>query len=60
MEKEKNKKVHFNKSGTGGITPKLNLPKKWLDDMGVTEDENEVRLKYGQNKKRIVITKKER
>lgn len=59
MEKEKTKKVHFNKGGAGGVTPKLNLPKKWLDDMDVTEEDCEVSLKYGQSKKRIIITKKE-
>lgn len=59
MQKEKIKKVSFNKSGTGGVTPKLTLPAKWLEDMGVTEEEREVKVKYktGDKGKRIIITK---
>lgn len=51
------KKVSFNKSGTGGITPKLNLNNSWLDDMGVTEDEKEVILTYDELEKKIIIEK---
>lgn len=62
VPKTKKKNVSFNKSGTGGITPKITLPKKWLDKMGITEDEREVEMEYKESEKkgkRIIITKSE-
>lgn len=55
---ETKKNISFNKSGTGGITPKLNLVKEWLDDMGVSEAEREVILNYDRQQKEIKIKKK--
>ncbi|MDO4720970.1 MAG: hypothetical protein Q4A78_09950 [Peptostreptococcaceae bacterium] len=60
MKKEKVKNISFNKSGTNGVTPKMTLPLKWLEDMGVTEDEREVKLKYSEKNKKITITKNEK
>ncbi len=60
MQKVKKKKVSFNKSGTGGITPKITLPAKWLDKMGITEDDREVEMEYKDSEKkgkRIIIRK---
>lgn len=60
MQKTKKKKVSFNKSGTGGITPKITLPSKWLERMGITEDEREVEMEYKESEKkgkRIIIRK---
>lgn len=51
------KKVSFNKSGTGGITPKLNLNNSWLDDMGVNEEDKGVILTYNELEKKIIIEK---
>lgn len=51
------KRVSFNKSGSGGITPKLNLKNQWLIDMNVTETEKEVVLRYDNEKKEIIISK---
>lgn len=36
---------------------KLNIPKKVLNDMGLTEDSNEIILKYDEKKKEITIRK---
>jgi uncharacterized membrane protein YagU involved in acid resistance len=36
---------------------KLNIPKKILTDMGLTEDNNAVILKYDEKKKEITIRK---
>ena len=36
---------------------KLNIPKKVLDDLGITEDNNKVILKYDEKKKEITIRK---
>lgn len=52
------KKVNFNKSGTGGYTPKLNLKTEWLKDMGINKEENEVLIKYNKETKEIIIKKK--
>lgn len=57
MQKEKIKNVTFNISGSNGITPRINLPKKWVDDMGINEYDREVILKYNEEKKKITIKK---
>ena len=36
---------------------KLNIPKKILNDLGITEKSNEVILKYDEKKKEITIKK---
>ena len=36
---------------------KLNIPKKILNDLGITEESNKVVLKYDEKKKEIVIRK---
>ena len=36
---------------------KLNIPKKVLDDIGLTEENNQVILKYDEKKKEITIKK---
>lgn len=48
----------FAKSGSGSITARLAVPKKWLNDMGVTPEEREVELEYLEEKKEIIIKKK--
>ncbi len=52
MGKEKIKKIHFNRSGTGGITPRVNLPARWIEEMGINEQENKVSLEFKEGKKR--------
>jgi len=51
-------KIIFNKSGSGSITPKMNIPISWLKDMGVTIQEREVIAIYDEDKKEIIIKKK--
>lgn len=36
---------------------KLNIPKKILNDLGITEENNKVILKYDEKKKEIIIRK---
>lgn len=54
-------KVMFNKSGgtasKNSYSPKISIPKSWLDDMGVTLDEREIIVTYENNQ--IIIKKKE-
>lgn len=54
-------KVMFNKSGgtasKNSYSPKISIPKSWLDDMGVTLDEREIIVTYENGQ--IIIKKKE-
>ncbi|MCY6957844.1 AbrB/MazE/SpoVT family DNA-binding domain-containing protein [Clostridium brassicae] len=53
-------KITFNKSGSGSITGRLNIPMALLKSIGITEEEREVEL-YIRDNKLIVekIIKKE-
>lgn len=57
MEK-KTLKISFNKNGTGSLTPKLALPKKWTDEMGITIEEREIEVQFDKETKEIKIKKK--
>lgn len=58
MKQEIIKKVNFNKGGTGGYTPRITLNTEWVNDMGITKENNEIKLTYDEDKKEIKITKK--
>lgn len=58
MEEKNLKKVNFNKGGTGGYTPRITLNTSWVNDMGITKDENEIEMTYNKEKKEITIKKK--
>jgi len=58
MSNELTKKINFNKSGTGGITPRLNLKMEWLNKMEISKEESEVIIKFDEKNKEIVIKKK--
>ncbi len=51
-------KVSFGKSGSGSVNTKISIPKKHLDEMGVSPDEREVLMSYDEEKKIITIQKK--
>lgn len=54
MEK-RNMNVIFTKGGSGSVTTKLNLPKTWVDKMGVTQEEREVIVEF--DGERITVRK---
>lgn len=60
MKENREFKIMFNKSGgtasKNSYSPKISIPKSWLDDMGITLDEREIIASY-ENKK-ITIEKK--
>ncbi|WP_035790313.1 hypothetical protein [Clostridium beijerinckii] len=60
MEETRDLKVMFNKSGgtagKGAYSPKISLPKVWLDEMGITLEDRDVNVTF-KNKK-IIIEKK--
>lgn len=51
-------KVSFFKSGSGSISPKLNLPKTFLDKIGVNQEEREVEVEINEETQEITIRKK--
>lgn len=51
-------KVIFAKDGRGGVTPKVSIPISWLRDMGITDIDREIDLKYDEEKKEFIIQKK--
>lgn len=57
---EKTAKVIFNKSGgtagSGGITNRVTIPTTWVREMGITEEDREVILKF--DGETIIIRKK--
>ena len=62
MKANRELKVMFNKSGgtesKNSYSPKISIPKAWLDDMEITLDEREVIAVYED--KKIIIKKKEK
>ena len=60
MKENRELKVMFNKSGgtasKNSYSPKISIPKTWLDDMGINLDEREVIAIYED--KKIIIKKK--
>jgi hypothetical protein len=49
-------RIIFTKSGSGSISPKINIPMKWIRELGITEDDREVILEF--DKDRIILIKK--
>ena len=58
MKVKEHKSINFNKTGAGNTVGKIVLPKKWLNDMGLNENDSWVELFYNETEKRIVIEKK--
>lgn len=50
-------KVLFGKSGSGSISPRISLPMSWIKDMGLSQENREVTVKYDEKKKQIIIEK---
>ena len=59
MKESRVLKVMFNKSGgassINSYSPKLSIPKVWLDDMNIDLDDREVKVTYED--KKIIIEK---
>ena len=62
MKEDRELNVMFNKSGgntsKNSYSPKVSIPKSWLDDMGVTLDERGIIASYED--KKITIKKEEK
>ncbi len=56
MEKEKRDlKFNFHKGGSGSFTPRMSVPKKWADEMGITRENPNVTATFEGD--RIIIEK---
>ncbi|MEG0051199.1 MAG: AbrB/MazE/SpoVT family DNA-binding domain-containing protein [Terrisporobacter sp.] len=53
---QRNLKVSFQKSGSGSTNCRVHLPKKFMDILDITKDDNEITISLIDNK--IVIEKK--
>jgi hypothetical protein len=51
-------KVSFFKSGSGSVSPKLNIPKSFLDKIGVTQEDREIEITIDEKTSKIIIEKK--
>ncbi|RXZ68959.1 hypothetical protein EPT53_08070 [Fusobacterium necrophorum] len=51
-------KIIFANDGKGRVSPKLSIPKNWLDQIGISINEREVEVQFNEQKKEIVIKKK--
>lgn len=49
--------ISFNKAGSGSITKRLTLPSSIVKDMGIDENNRQVKLIYDESKKEIIIRK---
>lgn len=56
--KKRDLKISFGKSGSGSISPKLSIPKTFLDKIGVTQEDRKIELEVNENTKEIIIRKK--
>ena len=54
---ERTLKVLWNKSGSGSISPRVLIPIGWLRDMGVNENDLEIKAIYKKKKKKIELSK---
>lgn len=57
MEK-RNMNISFTRSGSGSISPRITLPKSYLDKLNITQDERMVELILDEEKQEIIIRKK--
>lgn len=51
------KKVMYQKDGKGSGTFKIPIPKKWIEKMGLTESDRNLKMSYDESSKKIIIKK---
>lgn len=51
------KKVMYQKDGKGSGTFKIPIPKKWIEDMELTENDRNLKMSYDESSKKIIIKK---
>lgn len=59
MENERRDlKITFGKSGSGSISPRLSLPKKFLDALEISQESRDIVVELDKEKERLIIKKK--
>lgn len=51
-------KIIFANDGKGRVSPKLSIPKNWLDNMRIDSENREVEVHFDEQKKEIIVKKK--
>ncbi len=51
-------KVSYSKSGSGSISPKLSIPKSFLEKLEITQENREIEIELREDTKEIIIRKK--
>ncbi|MGL5710280.1 MAG: AbrB/MazE/SpoVT family DNA-binding domain-containing protein [Cetobacterium sp.] len=51
-------KISFFKGGSGSVSAKASIPKKWLDILKISQEEREIDLILDEEKEEIIIRKK--
>lgn len=51
-------KVSFFKSGSGSISPKLSVPKSFLDKIEINQENREIEIELNEDTREIIIRKK--
>lgn len=51
-------KISFAKGGSGSVSPRTTIPKKWLDLLEINQNEREIEIILDDEKKQIIICKK--
>lgn len=54
---ERKLKISFYKAGSGSMSGRLCIPMKWLKDMELTPESNEVEVIYDEKKKSFTARK---
>ena len=50
--------ISFYKAGNQGISTRMTLPKKWVQNLGVTPEDRAVEVSFDEKTKAIIIKKK--
>ncbi|SFE83831.1 hypothetical protein [Peptostreptococcus sp. D1] len=58
QNEERLAKVQFSKNGQGYRTTRIALPIPWIDALGISIDDRDIRLLFDRENKKIVIRKK--
>ena len=49
--------IIFNKSGSGSISTKISLPKKWIDTLELNEENRSIIAEFKEDTKEIILKK---
>ena len=50
--------ISFYKAGNGGISNRITHPKKWVEKLGITENDRIIELLFDEDNDQLIIRKK--